>query len=463
MASHCNEIVANEDDDMDVDALLHAAVWDKDAGAVRNCLQKGANVNALHRWYGMTPLFEASVWGAPDEIVQILLNAGANTRWRNKLFGLTAAGEACHNQHLTMVEILIDHDNGLLEITDFRGDTPLFNAIHGRNVDIVRFLINRSANLTATNFDGLTPLLCACETGVVAIVRLLLDAGADMEARAPGSEGNVLHHAASHGKIEIVRELILHRNANMFAVNAKGETPFDVACNDRFQPWAAATIGPLLRIYGDKKMQDHGRLVLHDVLAAAKYSFLEAEGFHPPLNPLQIILPVGKLTLFHFYALMYYLNAYLMIQDRDDSGRLPIHIACQTNAPVEVLALLVQLDPATLHTADHDSGALPLHECCCRDTVDYSSVRYLVEQGGVRAVNARDRQGALPLHVLCGSTNPSVRTVQYLVQSFPATVSTRTHAGEYPFLIEACETASALLSVVYELVRAYPALLDSME
>ena len=78
-------------------------------------------------------------------------------------------------------------------------------------------------------------------------------------------------------------------------------------------------------------------------------------------------------------------------------------------------------------------------------------------------MNARDRQGALPLHVLCGSTNPSVRTVQYLVQSFPATVSTRTHAGEYPFLIAACETASASLSVVYELVRAYPALLDSME
>ena len=87
--------------------------------------------------------------------------------------------------------------------------------------------------------------------------------------------------------------------------------------------------------------------------------------------------------------------------------------------------------------------------------MDYSSVRYLVEQGGVGTLAARNREGALPLNLLCGSTNPSWRTVKYLIQSFLGSVSMETSAGEYPFLIAAA-TNLPCLSVVYELVRANP-------
>ena len=111
-----------------------------------------------------------------------------------------------------------------------------------------------------------------------------------------------------------------------------------------------------------------------------------------------------------------------------------------------------------MSVAEIYSSALPLHECC-RDMVDYSSVRYLVEQGGVGTVTARDREGALPLHVLCGSTNPSQQTIQYLKQSFPAAVETQTYSGQYPFMVAACKTATASLNVIYELVRAHPDLL----
>ena len=218
--------------------------------------------------------------------------------------------------------------------------------------------------------------------------------------------------------------------------------------------------GELLPEYGSKMTQEHGELALHATLRDAAYSFAEAVGFHPPLNPLRIVLPFGNPKMQHFRILLHSLGTEL-VRNRDDSGKLPIHVACETNAPVEVLALLSELDPATLHLADH-SGALALHECC-QGNVDYSSVRYLVEQGGVGTLAARNRQGVMPLHVLCGSINPSLRTVQNLMQAFPDAMATRTYAGQYPFLIAACETASASLSVVYELVRANPHLVVSME
>ena len=98
------------------------------------------------------------------------------------------------------------------------------------------------------------------------------------------------------------------------------------------------------------------------------------------------------------------------------------------------------------------------YTCCVAFgvVVDDASLLYLVEQGGIGTLTARNRQGALPLHILCGSTNPSLRTVQYLIQSFPGSVSASTPAGQYPFMLAAGETSSSSLSVVYELIRVNP-------
>ena len=150
-----------------------------------------------------------------------------------------------------------------------------------------------------------------------------------------------------------------------------------------------------------------------------------------------------------------------MIHKRDKSDKLPIHIACEANTPVEVLSMLVEMDRATLQIADR-TGSLPLHLLCCNSATtptDDVSVRYLVEQGGVGTLTARNHKGALPLHNLVASTNPTLRTVQYLIQSFPEAVTAWTDdKGLYPFMVAACGASSASLSVVYELVRAHPSL-----
>jgi hypothetical protein len=196
---------------------------------------------------------------------------------------------------------------------------------------------------------------------------------------------------------------------------------------------------------------------LHVILAAAKYSLDKDDEFHPPRNPLRIRLPLGKLTLQHFRMLLRSLNIE-SIRNHDDNGKLPIHIACQANAPVEVLSMLVEMDSATLQIADH-TGALPIHSLCrsC-NRAEYASVRYLVEQGGVGTLVARNRNGAMTLHILCGSTSPSLQTVQFLVQSFPGSVEAQTNVEQYPFMVAASESSSAFLSIVYELVRTIPGL-----
>ena len=116
----------------------------------------------------------------------------------------------------------------------------------------------------------------------------------------------------------------------------------------------------------------------------------------------------SKISLEHFQTLLSTLDAEL-VRTRHDSDKLPIHITCRNKTPMEVLALILEHLPATLHMVDY-------------------------------ALASSNREGALPLHAFCGSRYPSLRTVLYLIQSFHGAVAAQTNACQYPFMIAACET-----------------------
>jgi ankyrin repeat protein len=432
--------------------LIEAIVTSNDATTVQHALQNGANVNCHSREFFATPLMLACRHGY-DSIVRILLEAGADARSNNRA-GWSVIHHAISRGHMSIVEMLLNHGNGHLESLDSDGCTPLLFAIHSEQFEIVHFLLDRGANALATTEDGSTALMRACQRGAdLRLVRRLLSAGVPVDARDKYL-CTALHYAANRGNIEATRVLIVEHNANMFAVDQAGETPFDYAtCADSTDGQHA-----LLECYGNKLTQEHGRLALHAILAAAAYSFIEEYDFHPPQNPLQIHAPLGELTLQHFRALLHSLDIE-SIRNRDATGKVPIHLACHANAPVEILSMLTEMDPTTLQIADH-TGALPIHSLCGSGSpTEDASVQYLVEQGGVGTLAACNRNGAMPLHVLCGSKYPSLRIVQYLIQCFPGSVPTQTNSGEYPFMTAASETSEASLSVVYELVRASPNLI----
>ena len=411
----------------DAEGVQHA----RRNGAIVNFVKNGNEDDEQEDW---TPLMKACECGY-DEIVRILLDAGADAWWKNGC-GSSAIIEAILGAHLSIAEMLLHHDEDLLEIEDGYGQTPLFSATENRNSGFVSFLLNRGANAFATDKYGKTTLMYACQVWAgLEIVRRLIAAGVAVEARDE-MQCTALHHAAKSGNIETMRELVVEHNANILAVDQDGNTPFDYFPGGIKEDF-------LIECYGNKLTADHGRSALHAVFQAAEYCSREDYPFHPPQNNLRIWLQLGKLTLQRFRTLLSTLDTEL-IRIRDDSGKLPIHMACRNNAPVEVVAMLVEMDPTALQLADY-SGALPIHECCC-GVVNDSSVRFLVErEGGVGTLAARNQEGAMPLHVLCGSTNTSLRSVQYLIQSYPGALAVHTNTGQYPFMIAACKSSTASL------------------
>jgi ankyrin repeat protein len=88
--------------------------------------------------------------------------------------------------------------------------------------------------------------------------------------------------------------------------------------------------------------------------------------------------------------------------DPDYTGRYPLHLACDTNAPFQVIQFFLQHEPtkqALLHKDKWDD--LPLHTACSRK--DYANVVELLLQydDSKQSVYTKRYDGSLPIHTAC--------------------------------------------------------------
>ena len=162
-------MVDEEENDLDelseVDRNLYESGTRNGTVGVRQALRNGANVNCVCNEDYDTPLAKACERGY-DSIVRILLDMGADPWWRD-LRSLLPIKVACVHGHMSIVEMLLNHDDDLLEIANEDGKTPLLTAIEYRQFFIAHFLLDRGANALATYGEGWTTLTIASTKGVL--------------------------------------------------------------------------------------------------------------------------------------------------------------------------------------------------------------------------------------------------------------------------------------------------------
>ena len=130
-------------------------------------------------------------------------------------------------------------------------------------------------------------------------------------------------------------------------------------------------------------------------------------------------MPVGTLAIEHMLA---FLTLFESVQENlyftiDDSGSLPLHIACQyPETPIQLIEFLVEQDPSTVRQTDH--------------------------------------AGNLPIHILC-SFQPSLHKVKFLLGFDAESISAMNNRGSTP--LEAAALASASVEVLWYLMKANPA------
>lgn len=194
---------------------LFQAVRNNDLSRLKSAASDRANVN-VRGARDVTPLMHAAAFGSV-EAVEILLASGADVNAKDA-FGATALLWAAGDPR--KAQILVEHGADV-NATTTRGRTPLiFAASHDGNIETVRLLLAKGADVSARDMQGSTALMTAANAGALDTVKLLIDYGAKAnEADLAGF--TPLHHAAGNGDREMMR-LLLSKGAEVNAANTFG-------------------------------------------------------------------------------------------------------------------------------------------------------------------------------------------------------------------------------------------------
>jgi ankyrin repeat protein len=201
---------------------LLAAVRRGDAAAVRSLLRRGADVNARDET-GATPLMQAAL-NADAALVKFLLGKGADVNLRNRA-GATALLWALHDPH--KVKLLVDHGADVrVTVGAARQTAVVLAALIPGSLPTLRLLLKKGAPLQPTR-SNFTPLMAACLSGDLDVVRFLVDRGADVKARNRLGF-TALHGAALSGDAVMVG-LLLDRGADPNAKVVLSEPADDIS------------------------------------------------------------------------------------------------------------------------------------------------------------------------------------------------------------------------------------------
>jgi ankyrin repeat protein len=287
--------------------LLHLAARWHLAGVVRLLVKAGAKVNALDR-SGTSPLCEAlseRPLDQPDvaaerkvqalEIVKLLVEGGANpdgvdrpvsklTRTAKDLYN-PALEMAARQGNLDVVRYLLERGANV-DHADADGSTALHSAVNHGHLDVVRALIAGGADVNRPDplADAMTPLMRAIrplegKEHAAEMVRTLVQAGAKLNTRDARGEMPLLM-AISNGNLEVV-SLLLALGADVHRSDSDGDSPLAYAVQaagpHRFPPERMAPILQALRAAGaDPSVRNKKGKSAHDLARELGLATLEA-------------------------------------------------------------------------------------------------------------------------------------------------------------------------------------------
>ncbi|MBD3170229.1 MAG: hypothetical protein GF307_12155 [candidate division Zixibacteria bacterium] len=141
-------------------------------------------------------------------------------------YGQSVMHAAAYSGHIEIVKYLIEKGADV-NARSGQNSNPLHGAAYYGHEDIVKLLIENGAEVDNPNAYDYRPMLSACAGGHLNIVKMLIDAGADIEATTYDG-ANALLTAAASGNQEMF-EMLLELGADLNSVNNDGDNALHYA------------------------------------------------------------------------------------------------------------------------------------------------------------------------------------------------------------------------------------------
>jgi ankyrin repeat protein/type II secretory pathway component GspD/PulD (secretin)/beta-lactamase regulating signal transducer with metallopeptidase domain len=267
-----------------------------------------------------------------------------------------------------------------------KSNKPLHKAVAYGDIEQVRLLLLKDANVREKDDNGLTALHVAAEYGHRNIAELLLTKDVDVNAKGSG-DWTALHSAAVHGYTDLA-ELLIAKGADVNAKDKNGKTPL------HFVASGPADLAALLISKGadvNAKDNSHGQTPLHSANADVTEILLNKGADINAKNkwgqtPLYCAAGRGSKDVVELL-----LAKGANVNAKDDSGNTPLHLAAEQgqNAVVEFLIA------KGAHVNEKDENAnTPLHKAAYQGHKDV--VELLLGKGA--DLNMKNKWGWTPLH-----------------------------------------------------------------
>ncbi|WP_296706716.1 ankyrin repeat domain-containing protein [Treponema sp. UBA7570] len=175
--------------------------------------------------YGDTVLHVCTMAAVKTDVLSVLINHGAPVNERNKkgVTPLSLAIEKNNTEHV----IFYARAGADINAEDMEGNTPLTRALESPSIDMLKTLITPQ-NVLSKDSAGNTPLHIALIKGSsFGYIKFLVETGADVNARNKDGD-SVLFLAVRKNKKD-VGDLLLSKNADIFASNTENNSPLRIA------------------------------------------------------------------------------------------------------------------------------------------------------------------------------------------------------------------------------------------
>lgn len=139
--------------------------------------------------------------------------------------------DAVKNKNMTKVKELVEANLKLINIKDEAGRTPLHWAARGVHYDILKYLVEKGADVNAKDNNSVTPLLSVTSRAHLEAVKLLINSGADINIS--NNEGSYPIHMAAHYGFKDAIELFLVKGISIEILDNYKRTPLLIAAREK--------------------------------------------------------------------------------------------------------------------------------------------------------------------------------------------------------------------------------------
>ena len=342
---------ANAQDSLGKTPMLIITPQDSRAQLYTMLLEHGSNPNAKDL-YGDTPLHIATITGMTTTILDKLIAAGADINERNKK-GVTPLSLAVEHRWTDHISYYA-RCGADIHAEDMEGNTPLTRALDS-GLEIISKLINKN-NCSNRDSYGNTPLHIAIQRNAgPELIKYIIDCGSDVNAR--NRYGDAPLFLAVQKNLRTAGELLLSRQADVFATNTDNQSPLKLALTA-------------------------GGEILDWILSSE--ILLAADG-------------IGNTPL--HYAAEWKLDSAVAVllekganpNKQNSNGETPLFNAVKANSPSTIQLLL---DRGSDKNMRDYLGNTALHSCVRWDSRD--AAKKLIANGS--PINAQNISGKTPLH-----------------------------------------------------------------